>query len=107
MDNSQPTTVSRKEIGIRFAYSVIFLIIFEVLKLLIQLIVLFQFAYLFITKQYSHPMRAFSNKIAVYTYKVMRYLSLCENLRPFPFNNLPTEIEAAEDPVRFDDGREI
>jgi len=102
MDNSQTTTVSRKDIGIRFAYSVIFLIIFEVLKLMIQLIVLFQFAYLFITKQYSHPMRTFSNKIAVYTYKVMRYLSLCENIRPFPFNNLPVEIEAAEDTVRFD-----
>jgi hypothetical protein len=95
---NQPT---RKRIGIRLIYTVLFLIVFEILKTIVQLAVLFQFVYLLITKKYSNPVRNFSNKVAAYAYKVMRYLTLIDNRRPFPFSEFPAEIEPPEDTVEF------
>jgi hypothetical protein len=94
--------VTRKQIGMRLLYTVLFLIVFEVLKLIIQVTVLFQYVYLLITKDYSKPLRAFSDRLAAYAYKVIRYLTLNENQRPFPFSEFPAEGEKSEEPVRFE-----
>ncbi len=92
---------TRKNIGIRFLYTMVFLFIFEILKTIIQFIVFFQFIYLFITQDYNNPVRTFSNKVIAYAYKVMRYLTLNENMRPFPFNDFPYEIEVPDEDVSF------
>ncbi len=98
----QEITVTRKKIAIRFAYTLLFIIVFEILKTIIQLTILFQYCYLFISKKYSNQVRLFSNKVTVYTYKVMRYICLNDNVRPFPFIVFPAEIEQPEDIVSFD-----
>jgi len=94
--------VTRKQIAMRLLYTVLFLIVFEVLKLIIQVTVLFQYVYLLITKDYSKPLRAFSDRLAAYAYKVIRYLTLNENQRPFPFSEFPAEGEKSEEQVRFE-----
>jgi len=102
MNDIQETTVNRKNIGVRFLYTLLFVIVLEILKTIILLTVLFQFIYLFISKKYSNRVREFSNKIGTYAYKVMRYLCLNENIRPFPFTDFPTEIEKPMEMVSFD-----
>lgn len=102
MDEAEVTVLSRKRIGIRLLYTVFFLIVFEILKLIVQVIVLFQYIHLFITRTSSDPLRRFSNKVSVYVYRVMRYITLNENERPFPFSDFPEETDLPEPEVHFE-----
>jgi hypothetical protein len=97
-----PEALSRKKIAFRFLYTVFFVILLEILKLVIQLTVVFQYIFLFITTEYNEPVRKFSNKVAVYAYKVMRYVTLAENARPFPFSDFPPEMDPADPEAFFD-----
>jgi hypothetical protein len=102
MESIKLQNLSRKKLGIRLLYTVFFLIVFEILKIIVQVTVLFQYVYLFITKTYSNPVRRFSNKVSFYAYRVMRYVTLNENTLPFPFANFPEETDAPESEVRFE-----
>jgi hypothetical protein len=97
----EPNLFSRKKIAIRLLYTMLFLIVFEILKVIIQVAVLFQYVYLFITKDYNNPIRNFSNKVSVYAYRVMRYITLNENEKPFPFQDFPEEMDMPETEVLF------
>jgi hypothetical protein len=101
MNDLQKISTSRKHIAIRLLYTLLYLIVFEILKAMIQLSVIFQFIYLLITGKHSEPVRKFANKLSTYAYKVMRYLTLNDNLRPFPFSDFPDEMEQSETPVTF------
>jgi hypothetical protein len=94
-------TFPRKKIAVRLLYTVFFFIIFEILKIIIQVSVLFQYVYLLISKTYSEPVRNFTNKVSIYAYKVLRYVALNENEKPYPFNDFPQEIEKPEAEVFF------
>jgi hypothetical protein len=93
---------SRAQVAIRFIYSLLYLIIFEILKLVIQVTVVFQFVYLLITRTHSEPLRAFSNKAATYAYRVVRYITLNENIRPFPLTEFPPEVDRPGETISFD-----
>ena len=99
LEETQPT---RTQIGIRLLYTLLYLIVFEVLKLVIQVTIFFQYIYLLITRKHNDPMRNFSNKVATYAYRIIRYATLNENYRPFPFNEFPQEMEKPEDRVNFE-----
>jgi hypothetical protein len=101
MENGPKPAVTRKAIGIRLLYCVIFLIVFEIIKIIIQVTVLFQFVYLFITKEYNVPVRNFANKISFYGYRVIRYVTLNENQRPFPLSDFPAKVEPSDDQVIY------
>jgi hypothetical protein len=75
---------------------------FEVIKIILQFAVFFQFVYLLITRKYSEPAREFSNRLSTYAYKVMRYATLNDNLRPFPFDVFPQAIEEPVSEVTFE-----
>lgn len=104
MDTTETTgsTVSRKKIAIRLLYTIFFVIVLEIIKMIIQLCVLFQYVYLFITTDYNQPVRNFSNKVAVYAYRLMRYVTLNENLKPFPFQDFPQEMDPPEARATFE-----
>ena len=102
MENIEEIKTSRKQIAIRLLYTLLYLIIFEILKLIVQVTAVFQFVYLLITQRYSKPLKTFSNKVATYAYRVIRYVTLNDNIRPFPFNDFPSEMEKPEEPVRFE-----
>ena len=93
--------LQRKNIVIRLLYTILFLIVFEILKIIIQVCVLFQYVYLLITRSYNLPIRKFSNKVAAYAYRVMRYLTLNENAKPFPFQDFPEEMAPPEETAEF------
>ena len=94
-------TFPRKKIVVRLLYTLFFLIIFEILKIIIQVSVLFQYVYLLISKTYNNPVRNFTNKVSVYAYKVLRYIALNENEKPYPFHDFPQEMELSEEEVFF------
>ena len=98
--NSNPH--SRKKIAIRLLYTILFLIVFEILKIIIQLSVIFQYIYLLISKTYNNPIRYFTNKVSVYAYKVLRYVTLNENDKPYPFKDFPKEFELPDTEVIFE-----
>ena len=102
MNQIEETKMPRKQIIIRLLYTLLYLIIFEILKTVVQVTVFFQFIYLLVTQKYSEPMRTFSNKVATYAYRILRYATLNENYRPFPFNEFPAEMDKPEDSVRFE-----
>lgn len=99
--NELPYENSRKQIAIRFLFTILFVIVFEILKTIIQVTVIFQYIYLFITKKHSEPVRNFANKVSTYAYKVLRYLTLNENLKPFPFTEFPKEMESPDSEIRY------
>jgi hypothetical protein len=101
MNTIEESKASRKQIGIRFLYTLLYLIVLEVIKVIVQVTVILQFLYLLITQNYSEPLRSFSNKLSAYAYRVIRYATLNENTRPFPFNDFPGELEKSEEPVQF------
>jgi len=101
MQNSEEITPSRKDILVRLLYTLLYLLIFEIIKLIVQIAVVFQYIFLLITLDYNRHVRDFSNKLASYTYDVIRYLTLNKNLRPFPFNDYPEPLEDPVEEVTF------
>ena len=101
MNDTQETPVNRKKIAVRFLYTLLFVIVLAILIKIIQLTILFQYVYLFISLKYNDRIRTFSNKISTYAYKVMRYISLNDNTPLFPFTDFPDEIEQPVEIVNF------
>ena len=102
MKETELNEPSRTKIAIRFLYTIGYLIIFEIIKTVVQILLLFQYIYLFLTRSYSHPLRNFSNRVATYGYRVLRYITLNENTPPFPLRDFPDELEPPEPEVQFD-----
>jgi hypothetical protein len=102
MPEESPVTASRKQVAIRLLYTLLYVAIFEIVKTIILLTTIFEYFFLLITLRHNEPARAFANKAATYGYRVMRYLTLNENQRPFPFSEFPAEIELPDEEVRFD-----
>lgn len=102
MNDIRNNSLSRKNIAIRCLYTLFFLIVFELIKIILQFAVFFQFVYLFITRKYSKPAREFSNRLSTYAYKVMRYATLNDNARPFPFDAFPETVEEPVSEVSFE-----
>jgi hypothetical protein len=101
MKSIQENGANRKGIAIRLLYTLLNLVVLEILKLIVQVTVLFQYVYLFITRKHNEPVREFTNKVAAYNYRVMRYVTLNENRLPFPFNDFPAVIDPPESRIRF------
>ncbi len=102
MDQLSQGGISRAKIGLRLIFTLLFLVILSIMHFIIQMITLIQYVVLLITRSYSEPLRSFSNKAAAYVYRLIRYVTLNENTRPFPFTEFPGEIENPEDTARFD-----
>ncbi|MHC1726376.1 MAG: DUF4389 domain-containing protein [Syntrophobacteraceae bacterium] len=102
MNEMSEEKIPRGKVAIRLIFTLICLIILHAVQLAIQAMTLLQYIILLITRSYSEPLRVFSNQAATYLYKLARYVTLNENIRPFPFSTFPKEIENPEGPVTFD-----
>ena len=102
MEKEQKPDVSRKQIGIRLLYTILFLVILGIVLVIVKVAVVFQFIYFFSTRKSNESVRQFSNKISTYGYRILRYITLNENQRPFPFTDLPPELEPPEEQISFD-----
>jgi len=102
MNEEPQATLTRKQIAIRLLYTLLYVAIFMVTKTIVLLITLFEYFMLLVTLHHNEPARAFANKVVTYTYRLMRYMTLNENSRPFPFSEFPAEIELPDEEVSFD-----
>ncbi len=102
MDEQQETKIPRSKIGMRFLITLICMVLLHVVYCVIQITALLQYIILFLTCGCSEPLRRFSNRAIAYAYRLMRYVTVNESTRPFPFTDLPPEMEHPEDPVKFD-----
>ena len=96
--NTESDPIERSETGVRALYSLLFFVIWRVLGLVIAVVVLFQIIFTLITRQLP-PMRVrrFANRAISYIYRVGRYVTYNDPERPFPFADLPGEIEPSGD----------
>lgn len=88
---SRSTNADRMTILKRFLVTLVCMIFFEVAGFIIQLSVLFQYGYLLIARKRSEPLRIFTNTLATYGYRLMRYNTLNDNKPPFPFSTFPED----------------
>jgi Domain of unknown function (DUF4389) len=102
MNEFSEEKIPRGQTAMRLVFTILCLIILHVVQFVIQVLTLVQYAILLITRSYSEPLRGFSNKAAAYVYRLIRYITLNENTKPFPFTDFPQEIEKPEEPVKFD-----
>ena len=98
-DRVKTILMDRKGIALRFVFTLFFFIILELLKTVQVVLTCVQYLVLFVTTRPLEPIRMWQDRLAVATYRVMRYLSLNENAKPFPFTQLPEPMEPAEAPV--------
>jgi hypothetical protein len=102
MDTASALTISRKSIAVRLLFSLLFLVIFELLKIIVVFSTLFQFLYLFVSGTYSQPLRRFCNKLSSYAYRILRFVTLNDNAKPFPFSEFSREMDPPIEEVVFD-----
>jgi len=102
MNDEAQATVSRKQVAIRLLYTLLYVAIFEVVKTIILLVTIFEYFFLLVTLRHNEPARTFANQVATYGYRLMRYLTLNDNQRPFPFSEFPAALEPPGEEVRFD-----
>lgn len=96
MNQAKDFFAARKGIALRFVYTLFFFVVLEILKTFQILISCAQFLYLFATKKTLEPLRTFSDRLSVLSYRVMRYITLNENQRPFPFSEFPESLDPVE-----------
>lgn len=102
MDQVKTFFVSRKDIVIRLLYTIFFFIVLEFLKTLQIFLSCVQYVWVLITLKHLEPLRNFADRLAVMTYRVLRYISLNENQRPFPFSSFSEPLDTA-DTIRFNE----
>ncbi len=94
----EDTRPARTDILLRGLLAVLFLLIFEVIRLVFEVSVLVQYLFLLSTRRPNEPLRRFTNRLAAYTHRVMAHAAVLENARPFPFTDFPPEEDPLEDP---------
>lgn len=88
---------ARKNVAVRFIFTLFFIIVLIVLVFSILVLTTLQFLILFLFVKHVDPIKSLSHMLTVYAYKVLRYMSLNENGKPFPFSSLSEELEPAEE----------
>lgn len=100
---SEQSTDKRWAMLKRLIFTIICLIGFEVVEITVVLLVLFQYGHMLVLGKRNEYVRKFSNQLSWYAYRVLRYATLNENGRPFPFGPLPgaDDVEPPSRSVHF------
>ena len=86
--------IARSETGIRILLSLLYLIIARVVETILFVVILFELLYALITKEPpGERVRQFANRTLGYFYRIGRFLTYNEHQAPFPFSELPDELE--------------
>ena len=105
--------LERKETAIRIIISLLFWVILELVKAVLGVVVLFELAFVLITKRPpSDRIRQFANRALSYNYRILRYLTYNEPDWPFPFSDFPPQVEPSihthqrgEEPTEYTEGK--
>ena len=89
--------IARKNIAIRFLFSIFYFFLLGGVGFALAVLMPLQFVILVITTRQVGAIKSLCHKLTVYAYKLLRYATLNENQRPFPFGKMPLEMEPAEE----------
>lgn len=103
MDRQNEVFFDRKEVGVRLLYTLLFTVVLGLLKGIVVVAVMFQYLYVLVTGTLCEPVREFSSRLSFYTYRVMMYMTLGSNGKPFPFTDFPDDPEGPVSRVNFRD----
>ena len=93
--------LARKDIALRLIYILLFAVIIGLLEGIVLLVILVQCAYTLVTTRHHPGIRDFSNKLVGYIYRVLRYMTLNENRKPYPLGDFPQDIERPDSTVIY------
>ena len=99
---SETSAIERSEVGFRLLYSLIFAIVLGLLRPLAYALAVFQLVYTFVTEE-EPPQRTreLGDALAVYDYRILRYILHADSERPFPFSNWPAALEPLRAPYAW------
>jgi len=89
--------LARKNVAVRFIFTLFFLVVLVILVFSILVLTVLQFLILFLFVKHVDAIKSLSHMLTVYAYKVLRYLTLNDNKKPFPFSSIPDEFEPPEE----------
>ena len=102
--NAEEITFERRQTGIRILFSLLFFVIFRVVSIVLSVVVVFELLFALITERPpSERVRLFANRCVSYLYRITRYLSYNQVDPPFPFSDLPPEVEPSPSIESFQD----
>jgi hypothetical protein len=96
----EPGEIDRADTGIRLLLTLLFILIARVGETVLVAVIVFELLFTLATKQPpSLRVRQFANRLIAYLYRIARYLTYNEGAAPFPFRDLPPEVEPPGEPV--------
>jgi hypothetical protein len=91
--------IERGETGVRILYTLLFFVIARVVETVLLVVILYEIVYTLITQSPpTEGVRSFANRTVSYFYRIGRYLTYNDPEPPFPFTDLPSEVEAVGTP---------
>jgi hypothetical protein len=86
--------IERGATGVKILLTLLFFLIARVVETVLVVAVCFGLGFALITRRPpSESVRRFTNRVLSYYWAIFRYLSYNESRPPFPFSELPPEIE--------------
>ena len=93
--DTQAGEIDRANALLRALFTLVFFVIVRVVELVLAALIVFELLVTLITGQLpAEGVRRFANRVTTYLYRIIRYLTFNESAPPFPFEELPVEIEA-------------
>jgi len=80
----------------RFAFMLLFVLVFMVVKIVIYAIAAFQLLHLLFTGTLHDELKSFAHSISIYVYDITKYLTFDSEELPFPFKAWPVKPETKE-----------
>ena len=86
--------IKRGDTLIRVLFTLLFFVIGRVVEGVLLVVILFELLVTLITEKLpGEGVRGFANRAVAYLYRIGRYLTYNESAPPFPFAELPPEVE--------------
>lgn len=98
-ESDQP---NRLQILIRLLWTIVYLILLEGVKIVVQFTVLLDYIHLLVYRTSNERLRSFGNRLSAYGYRILRFTTLNENAKPWPFSDWPADIEPPAAKIDFD-----
>jgi len=91
---SNGTEIEQKETAIRLVYTLFFVVIVWIVEAVLGIVVVFSLVFTLLTKRPpSESIKRFANRTISYLYHILRYATYNETNPPFPFAELPPEVD--------------
>jgi hypothetical protein len=89
--------LTRKNVGIYFCFAALYILLTGLMGFAVLVLAVLQGVLLLILTRPNAAIKSLSHRMVVYIYKMLRYITLCEAKKPYPFGPIPEEIEPADD----------